>query len=286
MTILEILNTTVPVKLKLLTYGRDGNKVVVHYQSMNPITDNLYVYKTKPDDYGQYEYLLASLFPCGYAVVFGRISRWDEDRNTLFYQLTWDSTREELPLLDAVHRMSAFYQTNETFLRYMDGLAEQERHISKLHLRLAEEILRESADQGKAVLSRYLEARQSYLELREEKSRIAAEKRKQEDEERQRKRDEAWNARLIKAEQAFREDGTEVAADIDAIFELARRLEVNIPINVKGWMRRSLVAFTIQNGHMTSCRYKKTASKTIYIYIDRMVAAVRKESVCETSQNI
>lgn len=284
MTIREIMDTTPPVKVKLLTYGRDGNTVVVHHQPMHPVSGNFYVYKTKPDSYEQYSLRFAALFPCGFAVCFGSLSRYDEESAAIRYYPSFSAEEgETLPIMEVIQRMGADYQNSDAFLRRIDAHIAERRFIQRLELRLVAEILRDTPDHGEAMLKRYSAAKEAIDSEREAQRRLASEQRRIEEAAKEQREKDAWERRIQRAERAFMSDGSDIPVDIDALFEIIRRLGVAVPINVKGWMRRNLAFMTIQDGLLSSYRYRKTPSRTIFEYMNRVLDALRKEHGGEVS---
>ncbi len=275
MTLRSIIETVEPVKVKVVTYAKDGNTVVIHHEKVHPVIPNAGIFKTKPDAYGQYSYMLVVYYACGYGMQLGSLPRYDEDAETLRYRTSFSDEGVLLSLEEAIRRICQPYATEETYLQYMDALAQNGKAVRAMNIRLAEEILRDAPDHGRERLQTYRDARQRYQDMLEkEEQRQKEERRLQEEEEQaaaaaqQKQQMEAMTEKLL-------QDGQNIPVDVDAVFLLANAHGVTIPINVKGWMRRSLAAITIKDGRITAWRYHKSSSHTFHKYMEQLIAALR-----------
>lgn len=109
MTLNEIISTTEAVRIKHITYGRDGNTVVIHHIDVHPVIDNFYVFRTSPDRYGQNNNTLVALFPGNYALSFNSISRYNDGEETLMFHSSAIDGGERLSLEECVRRCGAAY---------------------------------------------------------------------------------------------------------------------------------------------------------------------------------
>ncbi len=275
MTLRSIVETAESIKVKVVTYAKDGNTVVIHHEKIHPVIPNVGILKTKPDDYGQYAYVLVVHYACGYGIQITSLPRNDEDAQMLRYRTSFSDEGVVLPLEEVIGRICQPYATEEAYLQYMDALAQNGKAVRAMNIRLAEEILRTAPDRGRERLQKYRDARQRYqdaleqAEQRRKEERCKREEQKKEDAAaRQKQRMEAMTEKLL-------QDGQNIPVDVDAVFLLANAHGVIIPINVKGWMRRSLAAITIKDGRITAWRYHKSSSHTFHKYMEQLIAALR-----------
>lgn len=285
MTIREIIENTPAVKVRLITYARDGQTVVVHHLEAHHIVDNFYVYQTKADEYGNYSFLLIALFPCRYGVQIGNFVRFDENQEKLPYRTSLIDDGIYLPVPEYVRKVGADYRDDTSFLRKMDANAANNAYIKKSEIRLAKEMLRSTPDHGEAVLNRYNEAREKRMAEIEERERIKEEQLRLKAEAEEKRRRDEWESRISHVVQKLMAGGKDIPIDADVMFEIIKRTNVDVPISVKGWMRRNMTAVSIEKGRLTGYRYRKTTSETVYSYFDRILEVLRREHPHEENQD-
>lgn len=275
MTLRSIIETVEPVKVKVVTYAKDGNTVVIHHERIHPIIPNVGIFKTKPDSYGQYSYVLVVHYACGYGIQIDGLSRYDEDAEVLRYHANFDAEGELLPLKEVIRRICQPYATEEAYLQHLDTLAQSGKYLRAADIRLAEEILRTAPEHGLERLQIYRDAQQQYRSRMEQEEQSRKEERRLQEEQeraaavaRQKQQVKAMAKKLLR-------DGRDIPVDVDAIFLLANAYGVTIPINVKGWMRRSLRNITIKDGRITAWRHYNSPSRTAPQYLMRLIAALR-----------
>ncbi len=275
MTLRSIIETVPPVKVKVVTYARDGNTVVIHHEKIHPVIPNVGIFQTTPDSYGYYSYALVIHYDCGYGMRLSSLPRQDEDAEILRYCADFSDAGVLLPLEEVIRHICQPYATEEAYLQYMDALVQNGEAVRAMNIRLAEEILRAAPDHGHERLQTYRDAQQRYQDaLEQAEQRRKEERRKREEQKkanaaaRQKQQMEAMTEKLL-------QDGQNIPVDVDAVFLLAKAHGVTIPINVKGWMRRSLAAITIKDGRITAWRYHQSSSHTFHKYMEQLIAALR-----------
>lgn len=284
MTLRSIIENVQPVKVKVLTYAKDGNTVVVHHEKVHPVIPNAGIFKTKPDAYGQYTYMLVVHYACGYGMQIGSLPRQDEKAEALRYRTSFSDEGALLSLEEVIRRVCQPYATEEAYLQHLDTLAQTGKYLRAANIRLAEEILRTAPGHGLERLQTYRDARQQHRSRMEQEERNRKEECRLQ-EERERAAAVAQQKQQVKAmAEKLLQDGRDIPVDVDAIFLLANAYGVTIPINVKGWMRRSLRNITIKDGRITAWRHYNSPSRTAPQYLMQLMAALRHAHELENAQ--
>lgn len=275
MTLRSIIETVEPIKVKVVTYAKDGNTVVVHHEKVHPVIPNVGILKTKPDDYRQYTYVLVVHYACGYGIQITSLPRYDEDAEILRHRINFSDEGVLLPLEEVIRRICQPYANEDAYLQYMDDLVQNGEAVRAMNIRLAEEILRAAPDHGHERLQTYRDARQRYQNALEQAEQRRKEERCKREEQKKAAAAAQQKQQMETMAEKLLQDGRDIPVDVDAIFLLATAHGVTIPINVKGWMRRSLAAITIKDGRITAWRYHKSASHTFHKYMEQLIAALR-----------
>ncbi len=284
MTLRSIIETVESVKVKVVTYAKDGNTVVIHHERIHPIIPNVGIFKTKPDSYGQYSYVLVVHYACGYGMQIDGLSRYDEDAEVLRYHANFDAEGELLPLKEVIRRICQPYATEEEYLQHLDTLAQTGKYLRAADIRLAEEMLRSTPGHGRERLQTYRDARQQYRSRMEQEDQSRKEERRLR-EEQERAAVAAQQKQQMKAmAEKLLQNGQDIPVDVNAIFRLAKVHGIIIPINVKGWMRRSLCNITIKDGRIAAWRYYNSPSRTAPQYLMQLMAALRHAHELENAQ--
>lgn len=284
MTLRSIVETAQPVNVKVVTYAKNGNTVVIHHEKVHPVIPNAGIFKTKPDAYGQYTYVLVVHYACGYGIRIDGLSRHDEDAEYLQYHASFDTGGELLPLKEVIRRICQPYATEEAYLQHLDTMAQTGKYLRAANIRLAEEILRSAPDRGQERLRTYRDARQRYRDTLEQEEQRRKEERRLQKEQEQAAAVAQQKQQMKAMEEKLLQDGRDIPVDVDAIFLLASAYGVTIPINVKGWMRRSLCNITIKDGRITAWRYYNSPSRTAPQYLMQLIAALRHAHELENAQ--
>lgn len=267
MTLKQIIDTRTPIKMRVITYARDGNTVVIHHEQGYPIIGNFYVFPTKPDKYGGYFFQFVVYYPsCGYALRCESASQWQES-----------DERYDWPNYLPAH--SYYAGTEEGFITQMDARMRAHSYIQAAEIRMLKEILSVMRVEGHADVAPYVAYKKQITQEREEKLKREREAREAKRLEEERLAREEHERKLCETAELLRKGGTQLRLDFDCMLELAERLNVPFPLKLKGWVRKELKAVDIVDGDCPRywlSRHSKSRSTTIGFYMNRLLAALQE----------
>ncbi len=171
------------------------------------------------------------------------------------------------------------FESPKSIIAQLEQQVERGKFISNAWIEFARYAAPERADI-------YAKARQEYIDRREQKEREERAKRAAEEAAVCREGNQKAQCLVDAALETIRRGGELKNQSIEfyrsqydvstyhIVNYLARKYDVQIPLKVQGWINKSLVQVTIQDGRAVSCLYCGGKSKTFFHYFNQVIAAV------------
>lgn len=277
MTIKGIIDNTTPIKIKLITYGADRNKAVIHHESVFHVVDNFYVFRTKADDYGQYDNRLVAVYCGEFGIEFGSVSRFNEQLELIVFHPTWEDPGESLDVVSYVRKLGGNYTSTEVFIDNVKERMASNGHIRNTETRLLDELYQHGGSVDKEFVKAVISYKKEWEARKEEERRLKQEQFEREWEERKRREEEYHRIRIQSTKQELLAGGERLKLDPEIIFEISDEVGVKLPIKLKGWMNSSLTALRVQDGNVTGYYHMGNQSKTICIYMQKILDELKAE---------
>lgn len=277
MTLNDILSATETVRIKHITYGRDGNTVVIHHIDVHPVTDNFYVFRTSPDRYGQYSNVLVAVFPGNYALSFDSISRYNDSEDTLMFHSSMMDEGERMSLEKYVRKRGAAYSSLDALAKDLNERMQDKQHIPLAEIRLFDEMIRLGHYHDASFPVRLCLYKQERMDELEHRRQLREAEREQKAAEQKRLADEKRKADVASLRLKLLEDG-EVRIDATSLFLLAKQEKIDFPLRLKGWMRKNLHSVIIQNGIVKDYGYYMSKSTSIMKYLQLLINTLKNSA--------
>ena len=249
--ILEAVHSTSETPVKVIGYKRDGNTVCVHRVQAHHVADNIYVYASRADQYGNFAWRFVSLFVCGYALELDclpdNVSYCDDPTSN--GHCTEFGGRS---LVDFLRALNAVFADDAAFLSCINACMNTNTHIQLSFVRM----LQEMGNQGELIsrVMSYRQQRAKAIEKAEaEKAAARVEAEKQEEQQRQQEHAQA----LAECRTALLSDGERKPIDGAILCDLAASLGVSVSFKLKGWIMNKLATATIEDGKMVMYQYNR-----------------------------
>ena len=260
-SIRDAVENTPETPVKVIGYKSDGNTVCIHRVKAHHVADNVYVYKTKPNEYGRFMWHFVSLFACGYALKLDTLQDSEHakeqpdsnyNRVTFHYCASFADDGADYTLVDYVRMHNACFADDAAFLALIEKEMAAGRHVSMAFVRLLAEMGNQTELVARVMNYRQQRehARQQAQEAREQ---ARLEQEKQEEQQRQQEHAQA----LADCRATLLSEGDRMPVDGALLCELAAYLGVPVSLKLKGWIMNKLSAVSIENGHMVMYTYQR-----------------------------
>lgn len=260
-SIRDAVENTPETPVKVIGYKSDGNTVCIHRVQAHHVTDNVYVYATKVNEYGRFMWQFVSLFACGYALKLDALQdsehakeRPDANYNRVnfHYCASFADDGIDCTLVDYVRMHNVCFADDAAFLALIEKEMDAGRHVSMAFVRL----LAEMGNQAE-LIARVMDYRQQRERARQQaqeaREQARIEQEKQEEQQRQQEHAQA----LADCRATLLSEGDRMPVDGALLCELAASLGVPVSLKLKGWIMNKLSAVSIENGHMVMYSYQR-----------------------------
>ena len=242
-------------KRRIITYGKDGNSVVKPYRTVYCMEQITHV----PEHKNLYlEY------------IEGRSNIYEVMGNVLshcFYVPANVIVEQLIDFLTTPERLYRFQNAEESFLKTLETMEQNNKFIGNLYIALCIEIGNvERAEH-------YRKYREDYIKKQEEQERIEYEQAKKQEEMEEEQYKNQINTKLMEAEKKIIEHkdfyNEQINGENTIIHLLMKKYGIKVPLRTQHWANEKLTKIVFHDGEITY-RYLKTDSTVFIKYLKEL----------------